>query len=340
MSSLEERCRFHANLIAIAGQREPAGSTSSGSLAGPACARLVMDTQPHIAVFTKNRTNPAYQAARLGADRTAARLGARTTHFVPRIPDDVGEQVALVDAALGARPDAFVFVPVHETAVDGAIAKIDASGIPLANYINRMRAGKRITFVGSDDVALADAVGARLIEHIGREGDIVVMEGTSGSVTSKARLAGFRRAAERFAGIRILAVGAGNYQRDDARWLMEEWLGAFPRIDGVLCANDVMALGAIEAMHAAGRMLPIVGVNALPEAIRALRDGTLLATVDFDALKMACIATEAVLRHLRGETIPQEILLPVTIVDRENCAPWDRPLAERESPRWDAILGR
>ena len=297
-----------------------------------------MTDRLHIAVFTKNRTNPAYEAARIGADRTASRLGGYTSHFVPRTPDDSEEQIALIDRALAERPDGFVFVPVHETAVDEAVRKIDATGIPLANFINRMRAGERITFVGSDDVALAIAVADRLIRRIGARGEILIMEGTRGSVTSQARLAGFRQAAARFPDIRILAVGAANYQHDDARWLMEEWLGAYPRVDGVLCANDVMALGAIEAMHAAGRMIPVVGVNALPEAIHALKDGTLLATADFDALKMACVATEAVIRHLRGESVPREIRLPVTLVDRENCTSWDRPLAERECPRWEEVV--
>src|SRR5688572_25198887 len=78
--------------------------------------------QPLIAVFTKNRTNPAYEAARLGAERTAQRLGASTCHFVPATPDDVAQQIALVSAALELRPDGFVFVPAHETAVDAAIA--------------------------------------------------------------------------------------------------------------------------------------------------------------------------------------------------------------------------
>ena len=84
----------------------------------------------------------------------------------------------------------------------------------------------------------------------------------------------------------------------------------------------------------AARAIPV----ALPEAIEALRDGTLLATADFDALKMACVATEALIRHLSGETVPAEIMLPVQVVDAENCAPWDRPLAERECPRWGDVV--
>ena len=68
-----------------------------------------------------------------------------------------------------------------------------------------------------------------------------------------------------------------------------------------------MALGAIEA---AGKpLVPIVGVNSVPDAIAAIKSGKLLATGSFDAMKMACLATEAALRYLSGETAPREILL-------------------------------
>jgi ribose transport system substrate-binding protein len=100
-----------------------------------------------------------------------------------------------------------------------------------------------------------------------------------------------------------------------------------------------MALGAIEALAAAGRRAPLVGVNAIPDAIAAIKQGSLLATVDFDALSIASIATEAAIRHLRGEQVPAEIILPVSIVDATNYRPWDRPLEARESPRWEDVVG-
>ena len=81
----------------------------------------------------------------------------------------------------------------------------------------------------------------------------------------------------------------------------------------------------------------IVGVNAVPAAIDAIKAGTMLATASFDAMKMACLAAEAALRHLRGERVPREILLPVEIVDRANCAAWDRPFEARPLPVWDEI---
>ena len=293
---------------------------------------------PTIAIFTKNRTNPAYTAARLGADRTAARLGARTVHYVPDQPDDVAEQVALVERAITERPDAVVFVPVHDTAMNDSVRKLNAARIPVVNILNRMNAGERVCFVGSDDYRLARAVAARLFRHIGGRGDVAIMSGLLGAVTSQQRLRGFEDEAKAWPEIRIVAARVGDFQRETAKREMGKLLAGFPRIDGILSANDVMSLGIIEALRAADRRIPVIGVNALPEAIAAIKEGTLLATVDFDAMKISCIATEAAIRHLRGEIVPAEIELPVQVVDASNYQPWDKPLEERECPRWEDVV--
>ena len=115
---------------------------------------------------------------------------------------------------------------------------------------------------------------------------------------------------------------------------MAELLADEPRIDGVLAANDFMALGAIDAMRSAGRMIPIVGVNATPEGVQAIKAGDLLASASFDAMKIACLGVQAAIRVLSGEKVPAELLLPVEVVDRANCAAWDLPYAERPLPRW------
>ena len=119
-----------------------------------------------LAVFTKNRTNPAYAAARMGADRTARAFGVETRHYVPEKPDDVAEQIALIEQALGARPDAFVVVPVHPTRVNAALRKIVASGIPLIGYLNRYTEPGPVSFVGSDDYALGVRIATYLYEHL------------------------------------------------------------------------------------------------------------------------------------------------------------------------------
>ena len=291
-----------------------------------------------LAVFTKNRTNDAYAAARLGSERTAARLGARVVHYVPQRPDDIEQQIALVGQALTARPDAVLFVPVHDTAMNASVRKLNDAGIPVVNLLNRLTSGRFVTFVGSDDYRIGHDIAVRLFRHLGGKGDILVLEGVPGAVTSRDRVRGFHDALTQWPGIRVAASRAANYQQETARRVMAELLPGLPRLDGILSANDVMSLGAIEALEAAGRSAAIVGVNALPQAITAIKRGKLLATADFDALKIACIAAEAAIRHLRGQPVPRDIELPVQIVDAANCQPWDRPLEERECPRWEDIV--
>jgi ribose transport system substrate-binding protein len=297
---------------------------------------------PLIAVFTKNRTNPAYEAARIGADRTAQRLGASTIHYVPARPDDVAEQIALIARAIAQRPDATVFVPVHETQVNDAILGFDAARIPLFNFITRTTIGQRMCFVGSDDRALAAAIARYLVAKLNGRGTIVIVEGTPASATSRERLEGFRDVLAGCPDIDVLMSLRGEYQRDVAR---DAFLAAADRlrgVDAVLCANDVMALGVLDALAVTGnpdRPL-VVGVNAIPEAIAAIAAGRMLATANFDAMAMSSLATEAAVRHLRGESIPREIIIPVKIVDATNCSAWNLPFEARACPSWQDVTGR
>jgi ribose transport system substrate-binding protein len=291
-----------------------------------------------IAVFTKNRTNPAYAAARLGADRSAKQLGARTVHYVPNKPDDVDEQIALIDVALAQRPDAVVLVPVHPTAINGAIRKITAAGVPLIGYLNRYTEAGPIAYVGSDDYPLALRIAIFLCEHLERRGELVIVEGPAESVTSIERVRGFRDGLARFPMVRIATSICGDYQRDTAKRAGARLLKSALPFVGVLAANDVMALGVIDALEEAGHKSAVVGVNAIPEAITAIKEGKLLATIDFDAMNMAALATEAAIRHLRGETLPREIKLPVQIVSAKNYARWDKPFEERPLVSWPDVV--
>jgi ribose transport system substrate-binding protein len=192
--------------------------------------------------------------------------------------------------------------------------------------------------VGSDDRALAGSIAGYLFDRLERGGDIVTLEGHPDAITTAPRAAGFREAAAQRSNIRIVNSRTGYFLRDGGHAAMTELLATEARIDGILAANDFMALGALDAMRQAGRMIPIVGVNATPEGVKAIKAGDLLASASFDAMKMACIAVEAAARVLSGEKVPAEIMLPVEVVDRGNCEAWDLPYAQRPLPDWAAYV--
>ena len=99
-----------------------------------------------------------------------------------------------------------------------------------------------------------------------------------------------------------------------------------------------MAFGALDALAAAGRTAKVVGINGLPVAIEHIERGRMVASADFSAFNIAAIATRAVLRHLRGEPVPAEIMVSAELIDRGNCARWKVPFAERPCPTWDEIV--
>jgi len=284
-----------------------------------------------LAVFTKNLSNPAYGAARLGAERAAAVFGAEVLHFVPKKGDDPEEQGALIDEALALqpRPDAFVLSPVHASRVDPAIRRIAATGIPMVGFVNPIAAAPMAGYVSSDDHALALAIARYLFEHLQGRGRVLVVTGPVESFTSLERLRGFRDAAAQYPGIELAGQVAGDYVRELARDRTAEWLRTHAQLDACLVANDIMAIGVLDALDAAGRRAAVVGVNAIPQAIAAIAQGRMLATADFNAMQMAYLATECAVRHLRGEAVPPRIELPVQIVDRGNYAQWNLPYERR-----------
>lgn len=282
-----------------------------------------------LAVFTKNRSNPAYAAARLGAERAAAALGAEVEHYVPDTPDDPAQQSALIARALATRPDAFVLSPVHATLVDPAIRRIADAGIPMVGFINPITAAPSVAYVGADDVRLARELAVYLFRHLGGRGRVLVVGGPEHSVTSQDRLRGFREAAAQHAGIAFAGVVAGDYDRVVAKVRTAAWLRDDACPDACLVANDIMAVGVLEALDEAGCRAAVVGVNAIPEAIAAIAQGRMLATADFNAMQMAYLATECAVRHLRGEAVPASIELPVQVVDHANYREWDRPYEAR-----------
>jgi ribose transport system substrate-binding protein len=295
------------------------------------------DEKITIAVFTKNLTNPAYQAFRIAADQVARAAGARVVHYVPKRPDNVDEQIAMVEQVLKDRPDAVVFIPVDDVAMIPSVQQLNEAKIPIVLASNPLP-GQFVTFVGADDFEIGYREARYLFEHLGGKGKIVIIEGTPAAPTNRERVRGYKRAFAEFPGIEVLGSGIGNYQQPDAKRVMEKFLKDFSQIDAVLSANDGMALGALEALKEANRSAVVIGINGILPAVKLIEAGTLLASVDFNMFKIGCIATRAATRHLKGEPLPEKILLPAEIIDKTNYRAWLIPVEQRACTEWDEVV--
>lgn len=289
-----------------------------------------------IAVFTKNSTNPAYEAFRIAADQIARASGAKILHFVPRQPDNVDEQKAMVEQAIKDKPDAIIFIPVDDVAMIPSVRLLNDARIPVILVSNPLP-GSFVTYVGADDFEIGYREARYLFEHLGGKGKIVVIEGTPAAPTNRERLRGYQRAFGEFPGIEVLGSAVGNYQTPDARRGMEKLLGEHQQIDAVLSANDSMALGVLDALKTANRTAIVIGINGILPAIKQIEAGGMLASVDFNMFKIGCTATRAAVRHLKREPLPEKVMLPAEVIDKTNYKAWLVPVDQRTCPEWSEV---
>ena len=291
-----------------------------------------------IAVFTKNQTNPFFQAVRLGAENAAKQMNATVLQYVPTKPDSIPEQMSQIDDVVVKKPDAIVFTPVDYKAMTPGVAKMNAANIPVVNITDRAEKGSFITFIGSNDYQLGLQTGRYLLKALGGKGNIVILEGVRGVITNQDRMRGFNDALKEFPNAKLLASQTGNYQRLQALQVMENLMQSYPQIDGVMAANDAMGMGALEALEGAKRTALVVSINGTKEAIEAVKAGKLLATGDYHGFSQGCLSVMAALRYLRKQPVPKEVILPVSVIDKSNYQPYDVAPEQRGCPKWDDMV--
>ncbi|HSZ94999.1 MAG TPA: sugar ABC transporter substrate-binding protein [Bradyrhizobium sp.] len=291
-----------------------------------------------IAVFTKNQTNPYFQAVRVGADAAAKALNVKTLHYIPTKPDSIPEQMSQIEDVVVKKPDAIVFTPVDYKALVPGVEKINAANIPVVNITDRSSAGKFVAFVGADDYSTALETARYLLKTLNGKGNFIILEGVKGALTNTDRVRGFNDALKENPGAKLLASQPGNYQRLQALQVMENLLQSHPQIDGVLAANDAMAMGAVEALEGANRTARVIGINGTKEAVDAIKAGKLLASGDYNGFLQGCIGTIIAARTLRKQPVVQEIVLKPTVVSKENYQPYETPVESRSCPTWEQAL--
>jgi ribose transport system substrate-binding protein len=303
------------------------------------CARTT-ETGDRIAVFTKNQTNPFFQTVRLGANSAAKQMNATVTHYVPTQPDSIPEQMSQIEDVTTKKPTAVVFIPVDSKAMVPGVQKMNAAGIPVVNIVDHSLGGEIVSWVGADEYIMALSTGRYLLEKLNGKGQVIIIEGVGGSLGSAERVRGFKKAIDEFPNVKLLASQPGNFQRLQALQVTENLLQAHPVVDGVMAANDAMALGAIEALDAADRKALVVGLNGTKEAVDAIKSGKLLASGDFSGYLQGCIGTMAAIRHVRHLPVPREFNFPPNVIDLTNYQGLDVPESDRQCPPWETVIKR
>jgi inositol transport system substrate-binding protein len=232
------------------------------------------------------------------------------------------KQVQQVESFIAQKVDAIILNPCEVEASSPAVTKALAAGIPIVNVNSETRAAPT-AFVGSRD----EESGRLAMEYIARQlkgqGNVVMMQGFLGQAAQLKREQGARDALQRNPGLKLLADQTAEWDRAKAMTLMENWIQSYgARINAVFAQNDEMGLGAVLALEQAKRkpQVMVVSVDAIADALRAVQDGRLDATVFQDAKGQGGTAIETALKLLRHQPYEPQVFIPFQLVTRENVA--------------------
>ncbi len=257
--------------------------------------------------------NPFFVALKEGSEAKAAELGV--TLVVMDSQDDPAKEAVNLEDLIQQEVDAILVNPTDADAVVPSIMKANAKGIPVFTIDRGAAGGEVVSHVASDNVAGGKMAAEFLLEMIGGSGKVVELEGIAGTSAARDRGTGFNEVVGMNSGIEVVARQTANFNRAEGLSVFENILQAQPDIAGVFAHNDEMILGAIEAARAAGREgIVFVGFDAVDDAVAAVKDGSLAATVAQQPGKIGSLGVDTAYKFLKGESVSKNIPVDLALV--------------------------
>jgi ABC-type sugar transport system substrate-binding protein len=241
--------------------------------------------------------------------------------------DQTAKQVADVEDLIARRVNVILLAPREYEGLAPALQAAREANIPVI-LVDREAEGKAgedfVTFLGSNFVEQGRRAAEWLVKETGGTAGIVELTGTPGSSVASDRAKGFREVIARHPGMKILASQTGEFSRATGQRVMQNIAQSLgPQITAVYAHNDEMALGAIQAVRAAGRTpgtdVRIVSIDGQRAALEAIQRGELGATVESNP-RFGPIAFETIEQVRKGQPVPPKKLIEDRFFDRTNAA--------------------
>ncbi|HZW32262.1 MAG TPA: sugar ABC transporter substrate-binding protein [Isosphaeraceae bacterium] len=307
-------------LAGCGGGKDGGGGSSYPKLAATA-------SKPRIALLMKSLANEFFATMAEGARRHQAGHAEVYDLIINGTKDerDLSRQVALVDEMIAQGVDAIVITPADSKALVSACKRARDAGIVVVNIDNKLDdqvladQGIKVPFVGPDNRAGVRRVGEFLARRLKPGDPVGMLEGIRTTFNGQQRRLGFEDAMKS-AGVTIIDSQTAQWEMEPANRIAAAMLGEHPQIKALLCCNDNMALGALAAVKAAGRVgeVWIVGFDNIAAIQSAIKDGSVLATADQHGDQIAVYGIELALKMLRGESPPADTTTPVDLITAES----------------------
>lgn len=287
--------------IVIDGEGGSTGSKASGASGA-------------IGLSISTQNNPFFVTLAEGAKKAAKQAGVPLT--VVDASDDATKQVSDIEDLVSKNVSVLIVNPVDSDAVTGAVEAAIAKGVKVIS-VDRVVNGVDIDCqIASDNVAGAELATQYIADTLGENVKTAELVGTSGASAAIDRSQGFHNIADKK--LKVVASQTADFDRTQGMTVMENMLQADSSIQAVFAGNDEMALGAVEAISGAKKDVLVVGFDATDDAIEAIKQGRMGATIAQQPALIGSTAVENAIKLTKGESIPKEIPVEVTLITKDN----------------------
>ncbi len=303
------------------------GALAAGAaLTLPAGIAMAAD-KPKVGLVMKSLANEFFKQMSAGAKEYAAKNADKFSFATVGMKDerDFAAQVDAVENFITQKFNVIVLAPADSKAMVTPVAKALKAGIKVINIDvaldddAKKAAGIDLAFFGPDNRAGAKLSGDALAAAIGPGGKVVILEGNPEADNAKERKKGFDDAVA--AGkLNLLDSKTAHWETEEANTLMTNFLTQHPDIQGVMAANDSMALGVVKALDAAGKSgkIKVVGFDNIPAVKSLITSGKMLATVEQYGAQMAALGIDYGLRELAGENFTGWVKTDIKLITAQN----------------------
>jgi erythritol transport system substrate-binding protein len=273
-----------------------------------------------IAILVPSEDNPFFQTEAVAAAARARALGYDVRIDVHN--DDAYEQDNLIDVAIASNASALILDNAGTDASISAVRRAAKAGIACFLIDREIHAsGIAKAQIIADNAGGAELLGKRFADVLGGKGKYAELLGRESDTNAQIRTKGFHAVLDRYPALVRVAAQSANWSQAEAFQRTETILQAHGDLSGIIAGNDTMALGALAAVkNARAGAIRIVGFDGSPDALAAIRAGTLDATILQPAVKIAGMAVDEADRYLKTGTtgLPERQLVPCELVTKEN----------------------
>jgi inositol transport system substrate-binding protein len=235
---------------------------------------------------------------------------------------DVQKQYSQVENFIAQKADAIILNPCELEASTPAVDRIKAAGIPVV-LVNQTTKTAGDAYIGSDDFEAGRIAMEAIAKKLGGKGGVLMLHGIMGTSAQLQREAGAKEIFAKHPGLTLVDQQTASWDRAKAMALTENWIQAHRgKFSAIFAHNDEMAMGALLALERAGlkQEVYVIGIDAIAQALSAVKEGRLDATVFQDGVGQGRGSVDAALLLARKQPCPKETMIPFQLVTRDNVS--------------------